>query len=390
MKRSLVFACVLAAMGGLASAQQGVTSNEIVVGTIQDLSGPLASVSKQIRDGMVLRVDEVNAQGGINGRQMKLIVEDAAYDPKRATLAAEKLVNRDKIFAMIGHIGTAQNLAAMPIQFEKNVVNFMPMTGAREMYEPAHKLKFAFMPPYYDQMRDAVAKLVREKGFKRVCLVYQDDASGQEILDGVEAGMKEVGQTLVEKASFKRGATEFTSQMTKLAAANCDFVALGTVIRETIGTIATGRKLGFTPTYLANFTAYTDIIHKLGGPSVNGLYAPMTTQVPYLDDASQPIRFWATKYQTRFGQEPSVYSAYGYMAIDAFVNAATKAGRNLTPDGFVKAMETTAVPADIFGSPAMTFGPNKRLGNADTRLSQIQYGRWKVVSDYMRAVPAKK
>ena len=85
---------------------------------------------------MLLRVDEINEQGGINGRKIKLIVEDSAYDPKKAVLAAQKLVNQDKIFAMVGHIGTAQNMAAMPVQFEKNVINFFPVTAAREMYEP--------------------------------------------------------------------------------------------------------------------------------------------------------------------------------------------------------------------------------------------------------------
>ena len=135
--------------------QQGVTKDEIVIGTIQDLSGPIAGYGKQARNGMQMRVDEVNEQGGIHGRKLKLIVEDDGYDPKKAVLAAQKLVNQDKIFAMVGHIGTAQNMAAMPVQFEKNVVNFMPITAAREMYEPLHKLKYSAAATYYDQIRSA-------------------------------------------------------------------------------------------------------------------------------------------------------------------------------------------------------------------------------------------
>ena len=130
---------------------------------------------------MMLRVDEINEQGGINGRKLKLLVEDSGYDPKKAVLAAQKLVNQDKIFIMVGHIGTAQNNAAMPVQFEKNVINFFPITAAREMYEPFHRLKYSFAATYYDQMRTAMPKLVKEKGAKKVCIIYQDDEFGLEV-----------------------------------------------------------------------------------------------------------------------------------------------------------------------------------------------------------------
>src|SRR6185436_19541088 len=137
--KAVMAAAILGLSAGLAAAQnanQGVSKNEIVLGSIQDLSGPIAGFGKQVRLGMMLRVDEINEQGGVNGRKIRLIVEDSAYDPKKAVLAAQKLVNQDKIFAMVGHIGTAQNLAAMPVQFEKNVINFFPVTAAREMYDP--------------------------------------------------------------------------------------------------------------------------------------------------------------------------------------------------------------------------------------------------------------
>src|SRR5678816_822027 len=88
----------LAVFGALAAEQQGVSKNEIVIGSIQDLSGPIAGFGKQVRLGMMLRVDEINEQGGINGRKLKLLVEDSGYDPKKAVLGAQKLVNQDKIF----------------------------------------------------------------------------------------------------------------------------------------------------------------------------------------------------------------------------------------------------------------------------------------------------
>jgi len=383
--RLLALAAILAAGTSAALAQsQGVSKTEIALGSIQDLSGPIAGFGKQVRLGMMLRVDEANEQGGVNGRKLVLKVEDSAYDPKKAVLAAQKLVNQDKIFAMIAHIGTAQNLAAMPVQFEKNVVNFFPVTAAREMYEPFHKLKYAFAATYFDQIRLAAPQLVKEKNAKKVCTMYQDDEFGLEVMRGAEAGLKTINVELAEKTSYKRGATDFSSQTAKMKAAGCDFVILGTIIRETIGAIGEARKTGFNPTFLGSSAAYTDLIHKLGGKAMDGLYATMTSQHPYLDEASQPIRFWANKYKTKFNDDPTVFSVYGYNAVDIFIRAAQKAGPNLSTDSFIKAMDTMTVAPDMFGSPELSFTAQKRLGNNASRLSQIQDGKWKVVSDYIK------
>ena len=378
-------ACALALSAPALAQSQGVSKTEITVATIQDLSGPLAGFGKQARNGMQLRVDEINEQGGINGRKLVFKAEDSGYDPKRAVLAAQKLVNQDKIFAMVGHIGTAANVATFPVLFPKNVINFYPLTGAREMFEqPNQRLKYAFSVPYYDQARTATPRLVKEKGAKKACAIYQDDEFGLEVLRGAEDGLKTIGMELAEKTSYKRGATDFSSQVAKMKAAGCDFVVLGTVIRETIGTIAESRKTGFSPTFLGTTAAYTDLVHKLGGKAMDGLYATMAVQVPYLDEASQPIRFWANKYKTKFNEDPGVFSVYGYEIMDNFIQGAQRAGANLSTDSFIKAMDSAAIQPDMFGSDIMKFSATNRLGTDRSRLSQIQDGRWKVVSDYFK------
>jgi branched-chain amino acid transport system substrate-binding protein len=379
----------LALTGTQAIAQQGISKNEITLGSIQDLSGPLAGFGKQARLGMMLAVDEINETGGINGRKIKLMVEDSGYDPKKAVLAAQKLVNQDKIFMMMGHLGTAQNLAAMPVQFEKNVINFFPITAAREMYEPFHKLKYAFAATYFDQMRIALPNMIKEKGAKKICTIYQDDDFGLEVLKGAEAGLKTMNMDFTERTSYKRGATDFSSQVSKMQSSGCDLVVLGTIIRETIGTIGTARKLGFNPTFLGTSAAYTDLIHKIGGKAMDGLYATMTVQNPYTDDTTQPIRFWANKYKTKFNEDPTVFSVYGYTIINTFTNAANKAGKNLTTESFIKAMDTMTIEPDIFGSAKGTFSPTKRLGSDASRLSQIQNGQWKPISGYISGSAVK-
>jgi branched-chain amino acid transport system substrate-binding protein len=385
--RKLAIAALCLA-AGMAFAQQGVTKSEIVVGTIQDLSGPLAGYGKQARNGMQLRVDEANEQGGLYDRKLRLVVEDSGYDPKKALLGAQKLIEQDHIFALLGHIGTATNNAVMPVQFEKNVINFMPLTGSRDMYEPVNKLKYALLSSYYDQIRLGLPKLAAEKNPAKICIIYQDDDFGAEVLKGTEAALKTMHKELVEKTSFKRGSTDFSSQVAKMKSAGCELVVLGTIIRETVGTVAEARKTGYNPVFLGTVAAYSDLIHKLGGKGMDGIYATMTSQTPYTDEQDIGIRFWANKYKTRFNEDPNIFAVYGYTIMDMFIKGVRKTGPNLTTDTFINAMDLTTFPTDSFGSPKMTYAPNRRLGTDASRLSQIQDGRWKVVSDYVTSDPA--
>ena len=366
-----------------ALAQQGVSPTEIVLGTAQDLSGPIVNFSKATVNGMRMRVEEINAAGGINGRKLRLIVEDHGYDPKRAVLAAQKLVQQDKIFAAVGSIGTSTAMAAMPIYLDNKVAHLFPLSGAREMFDPIAPLKFSFAAPYFDQIRAGIKRLVKEKGLKKVCTVYQDDDFGLEVMRGAELGLKDVGMTYAERTTYKRGATEFSSQVAKLKDAGCDAVVMGTIIRETIGVIATSKKLDWNPVFVGTTASYSEIIHKLGGPALNGFYSTCTVNNPYADDASPKVREWFAAYKAKFTDDPTVFSVYGWEIINMFAIAAAAAGKDLTPDTLNKAIETAKFPADMFGADENTFSATKHLGTDRAMLCQIQDGKWKSVSEYL-------
>jgi branched-chain amino acid transport system substrate-binding protein len=368
----------------LAHAQvQGVSKTEIVIGTAQDLSGPIVAFSKPAVNGMRMRVDEINASGGIHGRKLRLVVEDHGYDPKKAVLAAQKMIQRDRIFAALGSIGTPTAMAAMPLYLEKNVAHLFPLSGARQMYEPLQKLKYSFAAPYFEQMRAGLRRLVKEKGLKRVCTIHQDDDFGLEVKDGGEAALKELGMKYAEVTTFKRGATDFSSQVQRMKQADCDIVVMGTIIRETIGTVATARKLGFNPEFIGTTASYDGIIAKLGGPAVNGYYSTCQISFPYADDASKNVRDWVGRYKEKFKEDPTLFSVYGQVIINLFAAAAEKAGPNLTPATLDKALEGLTVPRDMFGGDEQSFGPKKHLGSNRVKLCQIQDGRWKSVTDYI-------
>ncbi|WP_066266507.1 ABC transporter substrate-binding protein [Hydrogenophaga palleronii] len=376
----LVLALVVAVSAAPAFAQvAGISPTEIRVATLQDLSGPLSGPGKQVMNGMRMRVEEINAQGGIHGRKITLLVEDHGYDPKKAVLATEKLFGRDGAMLMAGQIGTATTLATVPLLTQKNVINFFPLTSAREVYEPPTPLKFAFLAPYFLQLGTHTPRLAKQINAKKVCALYQDDEFGLEILRGAEAGLKEAGREMVEKTSYKRGATDFSSQVAKLAAANCDLVVLGTVVRETVGVMTEARKLGFKPVFLGSPGAYSSAVVDLGGKDVEGLYVTMTVEQPYVDSGPPELRRFASGYKTKFAEDATVFSSYGYLVIDLFAQAAQKAGANLTNETFTKALETGSLPATPYGTGELTFTPTKRLGSEVARLSQIRNGRWVVV-----------
>ena len=369
---------------GSAFAQtQGVSKGEIVIGTMQDLSGPIVAFSKQLVAGMNMRVDEQNALGGVNGRKLKLVVEDHGYDPKKAVLATQKLVQKDKIFAMVGTIGTPTALPSMPILFEKNIPHLFPLTAAREMYEPLHKLKYSFAATYFDQMRSGVKHLVKSKNAKKVCTLYQDDDFGAEVMRGAEAGLKDINMVLAEKTTYKRGATDFSSQVAKMKDAGCDLVVLGTIIRETLGAIGTARKLGWGVDFIGSSASYTELIHKLGGAAMNGFYSTNTVNMPYMDDASTNVRGWANRYKERYKEDPAVFSVYGYQVVDLFIQIATKTGTNMTTDNFIATLDKFTAPRDMFGADSMSFTKTKHLGSNRARLSQIINGKWTPITDYI-------
>jgi branched-chain amino acid transport system substrate-binding protein len=371
------------AFAGAAAAQQGVTNTEIILGTAQDLSGPIVALSKPAVNGMRMRVDEINEVGGIHGRKLKLVVEDHGYDPKKAVLAAQKMIQKDKIFAFVGSIGTPPAMAVMPILFEKNIPHLFPLTAARQMHEPLHKLKFSLSATYYDQVRAGLKHLVKTRGLKRVCVIYQDDDYGQEVMEGGATALKELGMSYVERTTYKRGATDFSSQVAKMKAADCDTVVLGTIIRETIGTVATARKLGWNPEFIGQTATYFDIIHKLGGPAMNGIYAGCTQNYTYADDPSANVRAWFQRYKEKFKEDPTILSVYGYQIISNVAAGLEKAGPKLTVDSFVKGLESVSTPRDMFGADGVSFSATKHQGSNRARLCQIQNGRWVSVTDYI-------
>ena len=382
--RRILAALVLAVAGVAAAQVPGVGEREIVVGSIQDLSGPIALLGVPVRDGMQMRFDDANAAGGVHGRKLRLVVEDAGYDPKKGVLAARKLVQRDKVFAFLANLGTPVVMATMPLIVDAGRPHLFPFSPHESTYAPRHPLKFQMFAPYQDYMDAATRHMVQTHGYRKSCLLYQDDDYGLEVMKGVAAGLAKLGQPLVEKTSYKRGATDFSSQIARLRGAGCDFVVLATVVRETVAAVAEARRTGWNVDMLVTASGYSAQTHELGGKAVEGLYGVTVLPHPYEAGANGQLADWIRRYRERFGAAPNVWSVMGYGVADLFVKTADKAGRELTVERFTAAMESLHTPRDFFGAPEYRFSRDDHLGNRHGRIAQIRDGRWVILSDYLK------
>ncbi|SLN72720.1 ABC transporter substrate-binding protein [Oceanibacterium hippocampi] len=373
---------LLAFAAGAANADQGISDDEIVVGSHQPLSGPVAIWGVSVANGLRMRADEANEAGGVNGRKINLIVEDTAYQQSKAAQATDKLLKRDKVFALIGALGTPMNMVSMPQALDRGVPNLFPLTAAKEMYEPFHPLKFSLFTPYYDQMRAAVKWFVEDKGKKRIGVLSQDDDFGKNVLDGCKDQAEEMGLKLVAETTFKRGAKDFSSQIALLKEADADLVCLGTIISETIGAKVAALKSGWNVDMLVSSAGFTPQTAELAKGATDGLYGTSQTPIPYYDTASPETKAWMDSYKARFGKDADLQAIAGYSGMDVFVEAATKAGRDLTAEKLAKEIEKIERGVDMFGSSPIKFGADDHLGpeaRSSATMYQIKDSRWVAV-----------
>jgi ABC-type branched-subunit amino acid transport system substrate-binding protein len=364
----------------------GISPTEIVIGTHQDLSGPIKVWGVPVSNGMKMAVEEINAAGGINGRKLRMILEDNGYDPKRAVLASQKMVERDKIFAMVGPMGSPTVLAAQDVLFDAGVLQLFPLTAAEFTFKfdpskPQERLKFNNLLPYIESTRAAVKYMMEAKGFKKPCIMHQDDEYGKNVLDGFNQQLEAMKVQPASITSYKRGASDFSAQVAKMKSDGCDMVLLGTVIRETIGAMTEARKLGWDVTFLGATPTNVLEVPTLGKENVEGLYAAAAFEIPYEDTAKGKVKDWLANYKKMFGTDANTQAIIGYNAVETFAHYANKAGKDFTGQKMLDALEDGDSFQDIFSSPPTKFSKTNHLATTVTQIQLIKNGRWVLVKD---------
>lgn len=364
---------------------QGVTDTEIVIGTHMDLSGPIKSWGVPASQGMKLAVEQINAAGGINGRKIKLVLEDDGYDPKKAVLETQKLIELDKAFSIVSAMGSATTLAPMPLVQGAGLTHLFPITAAEFTFKmdpakPEDRLKFNMFSPYYDTMRLGIKYVMEHGKFAKPCIVYQDDEMGKNFTDAYTDQLKDMKIPEATRVSFKRGATDFNSQVARMKADGCDLVALGSVVRESVGIITAAKKLGWTPAFVVSSPSYVPDLHELGKDAAEGIYGVGQTEIFYPDTATGKVKEFIEAYHKMFGIDPNLQSTSGYDGAMAFAFYAKLAGKDLTTDSLIAAMESGKVFDDIFGGAPVSFSKDNHLGVSAATIAQIKNGRWVTIA----------
>ena len=273
---STLFAGTLAAS---ALAEDGVTATEILIGSHTALSGPVSAWGIGATEGARMRFDEANEKG-IHGRKIKLIVEDHGYQVPRAVQAANKLINSDKIFIMLGALGTPMNNAVFGEQIAEGraqpLSRSLPRAPWRSRFTAEVRAVLQLLRP--GARRDEALR--REGEEAKVCTMYQDTDFGHEIRDGVRDQAKASKLEVAAEATYGPTDTEFVAPITKLKSAGCDLVIMGSIIRDSIQSVGTAKKLGWTDVaFVGQAASYDPIVAGAPGGIMEGFYSG--TGMPY-------------------------------------------------------------------------------------------------------------
>lgn len=364
-----------------AAQTQGVSATEVVIGSVNDLSGIFAAIGVPGINGAMLRIEQANAAGGVHGRKIKFVVEDHGYQLPKATQSYNKLVNRDQVFAMILSLGTPHNLAGFQIMDPKGIFNINPLTAAREMLpEPAAANKFTAFSSYYDQTVAGMKYLAKEYGLTKACTMYLPTDFGIDISAATKERAADAGMTFVSETTHKPDEQDFVGAVQKLKADGCQVVTIALGVRAGITVVGTAKQLGWTDVkFLATSAGFLEAVAAVPGGVTDGLYAAAGwVDLQARKDDPVPAKFIAD-YTAKYNQPATGFAMLGYSTADTLIRALEAAGPDLTQASFKAAMESLDYNDELLDT-AMKYTADNHQGANTVTISVAKDGIWNLVS----------
>ena len=365
-----VLALVLAGLAGLAQAQNGVTDKEVLIGQFAAVSGPAALLGTRMQVGMQAYFASVNAQGGVNGRQIKLVTRDDGYEPEKAAAAVKARINDDKVFALAGSVGTPTGLAALPIVTEEKIPLVGMFTGAQALREPFNRNIFHVRASYFDETERIVQHLTT-LGIKKIAVFYQNDAYGKAGLEGVERALTRRQLKPAATATVERNSVDVAKALETILKAEPEAVVQVSAYKSCAALIKAARGKGYAGQFFnVSFVGSKALADELGDAG-QGVVISQVVPFPYAP-ASPVVREYQA-HMTAAGQKEFDFSSMeGYLTAKVLVEGLRRAGRNLTRESLVNGLEGMR---DVnFGGFTVNYSPKDHQGSNYTDLTIIGRG----------------
>ncbi len=363
-------------------AERGVTATEIVLGTTMPLSGGAAFWGVPISGALDAWFKNINDQGGINGRKLRLVVKDDGYVPPRAVANTRELVERDGVFALVSSLGTANVFAVRDYVVESQTLWITPLASA-DIWAGFRNKKYLFAtyPSYVEEGTYLTTYAVQNLKAQKIAVFYQNDLYGQQGLLGVKRAITQLkGVKLVGTASTEVTDREVTAQALKLKESGADTIIMyvyppagALIVREMA-------KLAFKPTLVSSFTLTDPAMFALAGEAWNNVYLGAYFPLPGSDARVDAVLSTLSRINPALARSP-FNAVAGVAFVEAFLEGLKRTGPNLTKDRLVASMETLKNwDGEVIRQ--VTFGPDRRQGTNRLMMVKAVNGQYQKLTDW--------
>ncbi|MCM5679944.1 ABC transporter substrate-binding protein [Schlegelella sp. S2-27] len=359
--RTLALLCVTGLSVPGLHAETGVSDTRIVIGQSAVFSGPARDFGVDYRAGIQLYLQRTNKQGGVFGRRIELVSHDDAYEPKRTADNTVTLIEQDRVFALIGYVATGNLIASLPIAEKAGVPMFAPMVGTTSFRTTHNRYLFHVRASYESELRKIIGHLAT-LGIHRIAAVYQDSAFGKSNLDTALKIAAGLNVQVVESVPLAIAATDAQPQVAALNKARPGAVLMIMAGRMVEVFIRDYRATGAAAPLYTISVGITDApgsASRLQG-GLQGVVTASIVPPPTLTRYAIVAEY--QRDRAEFGEKIDSYNALeGYIVARVFVEGLRRAGRDLTRQGFIQAMER--IGTFNIGDFPVTYGPGNHNGS---------------------------
>jgi branched-chain amino acid transport system substrate-binding protein len=351
-------------------ATPGVTPTTVVLGQSAAFTGPAAQLGIQMNIGTKVYFDYVNAQGGIHGRKIELRTRDDKYEAKLAAENTRKLIEEDKVFALVSYVGTPTSAASMPIFTEAKVPFFGPFTGAQLLHEPFNRYIFNVRASYFDETEKIVEQLV-STGNKNIAVFYQNDNYGMAGLTGVERAMQRRNMKISATATVERNTVDVAQAVKTIGPKQPDAVVMISAYTSIAAFVREMKQTGYAGQFhnvsFVGSKALADTLKDEG----YGVAISQVVPFPW-SPTTRIVKEYHAVMQAAGQKEYNFSSLEGFIVAKAFTEGLKRTGRDLTRERLITALEGMS-NVDL-GDFVVNYSASNRAGSQFVDLTMIGRG----------------